>query len=607
MTDPVDLGAENDERMARLREALALGDGFQLVIVQVEPGEQREEVVRRLAGWAGRNGVPRLELVCLAPGESPILRLEGQHAGAIMVGLEADAEAGRKSEQSREMIAELNWSRDRLPELVRGPLLLVVSQRVQTELFEQAPDFYSWRTHSTSIAPQPHAPGRPLPWLEPEPEDPAALEAMIAATAALEPPAVRELGRLYVQLAHAQSARGKDAEAEAALDVADDAYLRAGTVDDRVVLLLLRSEVARRRRLMDEASVWLEKARQEAESGSPSPRVAASLLFQRTMMALVREDIEPPVAVLPSVIEVSRALGDQHMEATSVFGQGALALRSGRMTEAISFFKDAAGLYRRAGQLPSEARALTLLAQTAAAAGRSDDAEQYGLDAVARAEASGWADPVAEARAALGIIALDNGHLGLADQALGAEVSPTSIHANGRLAEARAQLALVRRDDAGAERHLRAALEAYRREGSPWEVAKVSLEIAELGQRTQNWTLALTGFEAADRLGDTRQRAVAALGLAALPLGRGEVSAAIADQLAVASQMAVAADDATLADRSRWLRGAVLLALGRDAEARTELEAALAGFETRGQGESAAAVRGLLAQPGERNGLLNSD
>jgi hypothetical protein len=53
MADAVDLGAENDERMAQLREALALGEGFQLVIVQVEPGEQREEVLRRLAGWSG--------------------------------------------------------------------------------------------------------------------------------------------------------------------------------------------------------------------------------------------------------------------------------------------------------------------------------------------------------------------------------------------------------------------------------------------------------------------------------------------------------------------------------------------------------------------------
>src|SRR5262245_28781128 len=118
--ESVDLGAENDERMARLREALALGAGFQLVIVQVEPGEQREEVLLRLASWSGSGGVPALELVRLAPGESPVMRLAGGNAGVILVGLEA--EGPDRAERTRQMVTELNWSRDRLPELVRGPL-----------------------------------------------------------------------------------------------------------------------------------------------------------------------------------------------------------------------------------------------------------------------------------------------------------------------------------------------------------------------------------------------------------------------------------------------------------------------------------------------------
>lgn len=264
------------------------------------------------------------------------------------------------------------------------------------------------------------------------------------------------------------------------------------------------------------------------------------------MMAFVRGDVETAAATLPAAIEASTALGEPYMEAALLVGQGSLAVHSGRMTEAISFLEHAAEQYRRAELLPAEADVLTLLARTAAAAGRSDDAEQYGRDAVARAEASGSVDAVAEARATLGRIALNNGHLELADEALCTEITPIRMHASSRLAEARAHLALHRGDDANAEHNFRAALEAYRSDGAPWEVAEVSLQLGKLGRRAQNWALALTGFEAADRLGDARQRAAAALGVAGLAVDRGEWTAASADQFTVAIQMLLVAGDATL-------------------------------------------------------------
>jgi tetratricopeptide (TPR) repeat protein len=259
-------------------------------------------------------------------------------------------------------------------------------------------------------------------------------------------------------------------------------------------------------------------------------------------------------------------------------------------------------LFHRAGLPASEAGALTLLAHTAAVAGRSDEAEAYALDAVARAEAGGSPDAIAEARAALGQIASDNDHLELAADALRSGIVALHPLVSGQLAEARAQLAARRGEVADAERHLRAALEAYQQGGAQRDVAKVSLEMGALGRRTRNWTLALIGFEAADRLGDTRQRASAALGLAELSVDRGDRTAATADQLAVAIQMLLVADDATLADVARLRRGAVLLTLGRDLEVRAELEAALAGFEARGQAERAARVRDLLAGLEDRSG-----
>jgi tetratricopeptide (TPR) repeat protein len=433
--EAVDLGTENDERMARLREALALGAGFQLVIIQVEPGEQREEVLRRLAGWSERNGVPRLELVRLLPGESPIMRLVGEHAGVILVGLEPEPDG--KHERPRQVIAELNWSRDRLPELVHGPLVLVVSQQVQTALFEQAPDFYSWRAHSTSIASvarPPYALGRHLRRFESEPEDPAGLEAMIATTASLRPPVLLELGHLYARLVRARLVRSEFLEAEAAFDAAHDAYARVGTTDDRVGLLLVRRDIAEGRGRFEEASAWRDKAQQEAASGSMSPRGTAHMLFAEALHAFGRGNPEAAAAELSRALAAFHALGDHVMESVLLVTRVGLGLYSGGIREKASLLEQALTVVRRAGDASAEAGVLRLLALDAVAAGRSDDAEQYGLDAVARAEASGSVEEIALARAALGQIAVDNDHLELAESVLGGEVAAVTLHSSGTLA-----------------------------------------------------------------------------------------------------------------------------------------------------------------------------
>jgi tetratricopeptide (TPR) repeat protein len=599
--DAVDLGAENDGRMAKLREALTLGNGFQLVIVQVEPGEQREEVLRRLSGWSGHHGVPRLELVRLAQDESPVMRLAGENAGVILVGLEAEPDD--KRERSREMIVELNWSRDRLPELVPGPLVLVVSQRIQTALFEHAPDLYSWRAHSTSIVPRQPAVRPIVPWLERDLEDPAALEAMIAGALSLRPPAVRELARLYARLALVRSVRGQFSEAEAALEAAHDRVAHTGTTDDRVDILLLRSGIEEIRGRFDEAAAWLERARQEAATGALSPRVAARLLSAGALLALERGDADAAAAELQRAIAAFHALGDHAAEASLVSAQARLTFRLGETRAGIALLEDALELYRRAREPAGEANALLMLASVTVAAGRSDDAERYGTAAVKRADASGSTEVMARSRAVLGRIALANNHLELADETLRNDVTAVSPDTSGQLAEARARLALRRGEQATAKRYLEDALEAYRHGGMTGEMAEVSLELGKLGRRAQDWTLASTAFETTDRLGNPRQRALATLGLAELAFDQGERTSVLADQLGDAAQMFVAAGDATLADVARERRGVVLMSLDRDAEAREELELARSGFENRGQAEIAARVQSLLAQL-ERRGEI---
>jgi tetratricopeptide (TPR) repeat protein len=154
----LELGAANDASLLRLRRQLALGRGFQLVIVEAEPGPIRREVVRRILSWTGRPEIGLMVERILDPGQS----LEAQLAvegGAVVSGLER-TDPG--PDGPRDWVAELNWAREQLPALVHGPLVLVVSQAVHRALFERAPDLYRWRRHAERIAIQDDALARPL-------------------------------------------------------------------------------------------------------------------------------------------------------------------------------------------------------------------------------------------------------------------------------------------------------------------------------------------------------------------------------------------------------------------------------------------------------------
>ncbi|HET7503635.1 MAG TPA: hypothetical protein VFK02_21590 [Kofleriaceae bacterium] len=154
----VALGHDSDARLVRLRATLALGAGFQLVIVEVEPGPIRAEVIRRVQSWAGHASIGALTVVTLDPARALLPQLEAT-AGALVVGLEP-TDPG--AVPARDWVAELNWSRDGLPGIVRGPLVLVVSQRTHRELFERAPDLYSWRRYTAHVTVEAPELARPL-------------------------------------------------------------------------------------------------------------------------------------------------------------------------------------------------------------------------------------------------------------------------------------------------------------------------------------------------------------------------------------------------------------------------------------------------------------
>ena len=94
----INLGRDNDARLVRLRIALALGTGFQLVVVEVEPGPIRKEVVRRIQAWSGHASIAALALVSLKD-DAPLAAQLGGTSGAIVTGLEppSPVEARRRN------------------------------------------------------------------------------------------------------------------------------------------------------------------------------------------------------------------------------------------------------------------------------------------------------------------------------------------------------------------------------------------------------------------------------------------------------------------------------------------------------------------------------
>jgi tetratricopeptide (TPR) repeat protein len=153
-----ELGRDNDERLRRLRTALTLDSGFQLVLVEAEPGPIRREVIRRIETWSTHGSIGPLATMTLAPEMTLQVQL-ARKRGAIVTGLEPPSPTGTSP---RDWVAELNWLRDLLPELVPGPFVLVVSQAMHRALFERAPDLYSWRIHTTRVTLTARELARPL-------------------------------------------------------------------------------------------------------------------------------------------------------------------------------------------------------------------------------------------------------------------------------------------------------------------------------------------------------------------------------------------------------------------------------------------------------------
>lgn len=317
----VNLGRDNDARLVRLRTALALGTGFQLVLVEAEPGPIRREVIRRIQTWSGHDAIAALAVVSLDAGATLAAQLGGK-SGAIVTGLEPARPGGAPA---RDWIAELNWSRDALPGLVPGPLILAVSQAMHHGLFERAPDLYSWRRHTARVAITARDLAAPLS----SPGDRYWLEQRDRLTGILAEGVFRSLGRTAVllSLADVLSELGDERGASRVLDEA----ARSTTPSDgnghelalaycdigRAGCALVRGDLPAARKLIDEVA--------------PVPTIAPLL---RGKLHAVDAAWDSAVAELVRAVESARRASAPHVVAHARECLCQVALARGDIAEA---------------------------------------------------------------------------------------------------------------------------------------------------------------------------------------------------------------------------------------------------------------------------------
>jgi tetratricopeptide (TPR) repeat protein len=401
-----DLGPENEEHLARLRRVLTLGAGFQLILLEVSQSSLTEEVLRRLHGWSGKDGVPALAIVRTRPGRDPVAPLRQIATGAILVGLDQPFEiegvvrelaivddGGPQApvEPSAQdpveySLTTLNWFRDELPSLIKGPLILLLSPDGLRRLFVHAPDLLSWRTHTTRLtAPRPprDLQIRPRPSRRASLEEKAWLEEMIASSSSSPSGLVtRDLPGWLIRLGEIEVREGGPAE---------ERFARAQQLAEGRSDLLFKLALARARHALHEGrdvdvEIHLhEAARHIATNSGAQNRDPESVLESLGWGAAHRElwvrvasaelalvvaewllhagDVEGATTTARFALLGAHAHGDRALTISALSVAGLIARHRGDRANASILFSDMQKVAHEAGDRAAEGFALTRLAE----------------------------------------------------------------------------------------------------------------------------------------------------------------------------------------------------------------------------------------------------
>lgn len=543
--EPVELGADNDERLARLRRVLELDDGFQLIIVEVAAAKLVSEVMARMSSWSGRGGCPVLRVVQLADGESPIARLRAiGPGGVVLLGLSSDS----REQASLDPIVELNWNRDLLPRLVNGPLVLVVSTDELRALFERAPDLYSWRRHSAQLDIDPASD------IELTGTDSWSFSLRIIQLsrmgvnldleASAWSPASLEEGRRLLRVAELQRSQGNLDRADLALARAKEIINIQGTGSDRVLLLLLRAESAIARGALQEASEELDGAAQIVNPDDDRGLLrmfAFRLAFARAEIAYMMGDVEQAESIL---LRLANSRHSRALIGAAFFSLGMIAARRREDIVARDRMMRARTIFKQLNLIRAENASLEALAGIASRHGRHHEARDLRVAAVTLAEQTGDVCLKIDSLAALARAALVLQDLEGASKALvlaseqvqqrfrrepGQPHTKLESWSQGRLALARAELAMAEQDFSEASACLREAESTFQE--LPRQAAHAALLRGECELRRQAWEVAREAYGTAEQLaeksGAHELGALARLGRARACMGGGHVDEAL--------------------------------------------------------------------------------
>jgi tetratricopeptide (TPR) repeat protein len=202
------LGEQNETALARLKRALIAQPGFQLIFLEVPEGPIREQVLERVLGWGGAEGVPSLRRRHAHGRAEVVPKLVSRQGGIVLDDIDSalldDVVVDR-------FLGAMNWQRDQLRNQISGPLLLVISARGTARMFERAPDLSTWRSHTCRITRFSN--------------EPSTARRMDLVMDSIDPDPI--------ELAHAEAILGNLEERDAPADAVARVWIRVGTAHQR--------------------------------------------------------------------------------------------------------------------------------------------------------------------------------------------------------------------------------------------------------------------------------------------------------------------------------------------------------------------------------------
>jgi tetratricopeptide (TPR) repeat protein len=390
------LPLDDEQRWQRVRDVLA-EDPFSLVVFVVEVGALRAHVLKRLRTWSIDGLVPPLVVIEPASAEQRLFDelavLGEQRTGRFGVLLHS-LERVIAGDRALPALQDFNFGRDSLPRMIRGPLVMVVSQEVVDVMRRSMGDFYSTRTLECLVE-GPSEAGAPAPAPTAKWRSLVDTAERLARASQLE--SARDVAEQALRLAESNS--DERAQADSCELLGDIAFRSAKFGDARSLLVraaehfrtfgarLREANCLHRLGTVDLANCQYPAACLAFERAADlyravgDDRGTAHCLHSLGVLRLEQDDRSAAQVALVEALRVYRSIGDRLGEANSLHALGAALLQSDHET-ARGLFEQALALQRANDNVLGQANCLRHLAEVAIKSGHQEGAREQLRDAL---------------------------------------------------------------------------------------------------------------------------------------------------------------------------------------------------------------------------------